>query len=194
MIASLHGTAKKHNEGELTIEVHDVGYRVTTTPAIWERVEEGTAVLLWISTYVREDRLSLFGFLEERMRTFFEKLLERPGIGPRLALELCGCPPHILAQAIGGDTAILHIVKGIGNKSAEKLAIELRTLASKHPELFARPGEGGAPLPHGEQEDDAAAALRQLGFDAAAVARAIATLPKDLRTSEERLAAALRSL
>lgn len=193
MIASLHGTAKKHGGGELTMEVHDVGYRVTTPLAIWERIEESAMVRLWVSTYVREDRLSLFGFLEERMRTLFEKLLERPGIGPRLALELCGCPPHILTQAIEGDTAILQMVKGIGKKSAEKLAIELKALASKHPELFAHAGERGVGPP-GEYEDDAVAALKELGYDHPTILAAIAKLPKSLRSPEERLAAALRSL
>lgn len=193
MIASLHGTVKKHCGGELTVDVHDVGYRVTTPLNVWEHIEEGAAVRLWISTYVREDRLSLFGFLEERMRTLFEKLLDRPGVGPRLALELCGCPAHLLSQAIAGDTEILQMVKGVGKKSAEKLAIELRALADKHPGLFAHAGGHGAPPP-GEHEDDAVAALKELGYDHPTILATLAKLPKNLRTPEERLTAALRSL
>lgn len=194
MIASLHGTVKKHLGGELTVDVHDVGYRVTTPANVWERLEGGgTTVRLWISTYVREDRLSLFGFLDERMRTLFEKLLERPGIGPRLALELCGCPGHLLAQAIAGDTEILQMVKGVGKKSAEKLVIELKSLASKHPELFVHP-DGISQQYTSTGEDDAVAALKELGFDQGAILQALAKLPKHLRTPEERLTAALRSL
>lgn len=193
MIASLHGTVKKHCGGELTVDVHDMGYRVTTPLNVWERIEEGGPVRLWISTYVREDRLSLFGFLEERMRTLFEKLLERPGIGPRLALELCGCPAHLLSQAIAGDTAILQMVKGVGKKSAEKLVIELKSLASKHPELFAHASVRGT-HPAGEHEDDAVAALKELGYDHPTILAALAKLPKNLRTPEERLTAALRSI
>lgn len=194
MIANLHGTVKKHQGGsEITIDVHDVGYRVMTPANVWERIEEGATVRLWISTYVREDRLSLFGFLEEKMRTLFEKLLERPGIGPRLALELCGCPSHLLAQAIAGDVEILQMVKGVGKKSAEKLVIELKSLAGKHPELFIHP-DGISPQSPPTGEDDAVAALRELGFDQGAILQALAKLPKHLRTPEERLTAALRSL
>lgn len=193
MIAHLHGTVKKHLGGELTVDIHDVGYRVMTPPNVWDQIEDGALVRLWISTYVREDRLALFGFLEERMRTLFEKLLERPGIGPRLALELCGCPSHLLAQAIAGDAEILHMVKGVGKKSAEKLVIELKSLASKHPELFVHPN--GLPQQYPSAgDDDAVAALKELGFDQGAILQALAKLPKHLRTPEERLTAALRSL
>ncbi len=193
MISSLHGTVKKHCGGEVTVDVHDVGYRVTTPANVWERIEDGATVRLWISTYVREDRLSLFGFLEENMRTLFEKLLERPGIGPRLALELCGCPAHLLSQAIGGDTEILQMVKGVGKKSAEKLAIELKSLASKHPELFVNP-HGTIEQYSSVGEDDAVAALKGLGYDPPTILQVLAKLPKNLRTPEERITAALRSL
>lgn len=193
MIAHLHGTAKKHLGGELTVDVHDVGYRVITPANVWERIENGSVVQLWISTYVREDRLSLFGFLDEKMRTLFEKLLDRPGIGPRLALELCGCPSHLLAQAIAGDAGILQMVKGVGKKSAEKLVIELKSLASKYPELFVHPDGISQQYPS-VGDDDAVAALKELGFDQGAILHALAKLPKNLRTPEERLTAALRSL
>lgn len=193
MIAHLHGMVKKHLGGEVTVDVHDVGYRVMTPPIVWERIEEGATVRLWISTYVREDRLSLFGFLDERMRTLFEKLIERPGIGPRLALELCGCPGHLLAQAIAGDTEILTLVKGVGKKSAEKLAIELKSLVGKHPELFTSTSGTTQQYPSA-REDDAVAALKELGYDHSVILQVLAKLPKDLRTPEERITAALRSL
>jgi len=175
------------------MDVHNVGYRVTTPANVWERCEDNATVRLWISTYVREDRLALFGFLEENMRTLFEKLLERPGVGPRLALELCGCPAHLLAQAIAGDTEILHMVKGVGKKSAEKLAIELKSLASKHPELFVSPNGTIEQYPSAG-EDDTAAALKGLGYDHSTILSVLTKLPKNLRTPEERITAALRSL
>lgn len=193
MIAHLHGIAKKHLGGEVTVDVHDVGYRVTTPLNVWERIEDGAIIRLWISTYVREDRLALFGFLDERMRMLFEKLLERPGIGPRLALELCGCPSHLLAQAIAGDTEILQMVKGVGKKSAEKLVIELKSLAGKHPELFTSTSGTTQQYPS-VREDDAVAALKELGYEHSAILQALAKLPKELRTPEERITAALRSL
>lgn len=193
MISHLHGTAKKHLGGEITMDVHDVGYRVMTPTNVWERLEEGATARLWISTYVREDRLSLFGFLDEKMRTLFERLLERPGIGPRLALELCGCPGHLLTQAIAGDIEILQMVKGVGKKSAEKLVIELKSLAGKHPELFVSPNGTIEQYPS-TGEDDAVAALKGLGYDSPTILQALAKLPKNLRTPEERITAALRSL
>lgn len=193
MIANLHGTVKKHLGGEVTVDVHDVGYRVITPANVWERIEDGAVARLWISTYVREDRLALFGFLDERMRTLFEKLLERPGIGPRLALELCGCPSHLLTQAIAGDTEILQMVKGVGKKSAEKLVIELKSLAGKSPELFASTGDAMQHSPS-IREDDAAAALKELGYDHQTILQVLTKIPKNLRTPEERITAALRSL
>jgi Holliday junction DNA helicase RuvA len=89
------------------------------------------------------------------------------------------------------DPTPLTGIKGIGRKTAEKLLLELKSLSEKHPDLFvgAEAGERPATI-----DPDAVAALEALGYDAPTIAHALKALPKDLVTTEERVAAALRSL
>lgn len=192
MIAHLHGNVTRHRPGEVTVDVHGVGYRVQVPLDVWEQLEEGAETTLWISTFVREDRFDLFGFLATHSRTLFEELLNIPGIGPRTALEICGVPRGHIALAVREqDAGPLTDIKGIGKKTAEKLLVELKSLAEKHPSLFAGTDAGE---PRAALDPDAVAALEALGYDAPTITHALKSLPADLASTEDRVAAALRSL
>ncbi len=192
MIAHLHGTVTRHRTGEVTMDVNGVGYRVAVPLDVWEQLEEGAVAKLWIFTYVREDRFDLFGFLAQHSRTLFEELLNIPGIGPRTALEICSVPRSLIGMAIREqDPATLTAIKGIGKKTAEKLLLELKSLSEKLPALFEETGTGSA---RPSLDPDAVAALETLGYDAPTIMHALKSLPMDLTTTEERVAAALRSL
>lgn len=191
MISALRGIITKDDLGEVQVDVNGVGYRVRVSPATWEHLEAGREAVVWISTYVREDRFELFGFTDRITRTLFEELIERQGIGPKLGLELCSVPKSLLKQAMDeDDCTLLTDIKGIGRKTAEKLLIELKSLQEKHPGMFV---VAGAPqlAPY---DADAIAALVQLGYNRADILSALGQLPKDAASTEQRVAAALRSL
>ena len=193
MIAHLRGTVHKVKPELLSIDVAGVGYRVAVPINVWDTVKEGKEAMLYISTYVREDRLDLFGFLDETGRTLFERFIGMTGIGPKLGLELSAVPRSLLMQAIGTqDPKLLTSIKGIGGKTAEKLLVDLKTLAEKQPEVFGSARETQSMGHHMDQ--DAVEALKSLGYDTGTVMQALKDLPKDLTTTEERVAAALRSL
>ncbi|TSC59523.1 MAG: Holliday junction DNA helicase subunit RuvA [Candidatus Peregrinibacteria bacterium Greene0416_62] len=193
MISSLRGVIHKGPIGEVTVDISGVGYRVKVPLDTWEMLQEGDQRLLWISTYVREDRLDLYGFPEAAGRLFFEELINMQGIGPRLGLELCAVPKDLLTQAIREeDASILQSIKGIGRKTAEKLLLELKSLAEKQSDLF-RPAMKGGDM-GGQYDQDAVEALKSLGYDTSTVLDTLKKLPKDLKTTEERVTAALRAL
>jgi Holliday junction resolvasome RuvABC DNA-binding subunit len=107
-------------------------------------------------------------------------------------LELCSVPRGVLASAVHAkNSALLTTIKGIGKKSAEKLLVELSSLAERAPEIFTI--EGDHPL-SAKFDQDTVAALTQLGFSTQDVLKVLETLPPDLKTTEERVGAALRSL
>jgi holliday junction DNA helicase RuvA len=192
MISSLRGTIHRGPPGEVTVDVAGVGYRVFVPLDAWERLDEGSKRMLWICTYVREDRLDLFGFPEASGRRFFEALIAMAGVGPRLGLELCAVPKDLLLQAVRDDDAtVLTRIKGIGRKTAEKLLLELKSFAEKHPDLFRT--SSATPAAH-QYDQDAVEALRNLGYDTPTVLSALKDLPRELKTTEERVAAALRAL
>ncbi len=157
----------------------------------WDTVQEGSTMKIYVSTYVREDRFDLFGFREARTRTLFERFIELNGIGPRLGLELCSVPRAILARAVQhSDAAELSGIKGIGKKTAEKLLVELKSLAERDPDILL----GGETITGAQFDRDAIAALSQLGFASQDIVRALEGVSNDIATTEERVAAALRAL
>lgn len=180
--------------GLCMVEIGGIGYRVSVPMSDWEELARGGEHRLWTFTYVREDRLDLFGFLERTTFQLFEQLIEQPGIGPKTALELCSVPRNLLTLAIQTeDYNILTQVKGIGKKTAEKLLLELKGMAEKHPDIFQAAGgkqqAGSTAIDH-----DAIEALKNLGFAAPSILHALQHIPNECSTTEERVTAALRSL
>lgn len=197
MIATLRGAIHRLDPGEVVVDVQGVGYGVMVPVSYWDTLTEGQITLLWTHTYVREDRLELFGFGDRAGRTLFEEFLKMPGIGPKTALELCAVPRPLLHQAVAEqDERLLRTVKGIGQKSAEKLLVELKSLFEKRPDLFGSSVTStDHPLPgRHEFDQDAVAALASLGYDRQTILKTLRDLPADIASTEERVTAALRSL
>ncbi|MDD4319379.1 MAG: Holliday junction branch migration protein RuvA [Candidatus Peribacteraceae bacterium] len=192
MIAHLRGTVHKLGIGEVMLDVQGVGYRVAVPLDAWEQLEEAQHASLWTSTYIREDRFDLFGFPDRQGQLLFEELIKMQGVGPKLGLELCAVPRNLLLQAAQEqDGGILKNVKGVGKRTAEKLVVELRALLERHPGIFGAATTGDL---RSEYDQDAIAALTSLGYDSSSAVDALKRLPADLKSTEERVAAALRAL
>ncbi|TSC57777.1 MAG: holliday junction DNA helicase RuvA [Candidatus Peregrinibacteria bacterium Greene0416_19] len=193
MIAHLRGPIHKLDTGEATVDVAGVGYRVQVPLDVWDSLEEGQPRMLWVSAYIREDRFDLFGFADRAGRTLFEEFLKLPGIGPKMALEFCAVPRDFLLRATHTqDVSMLSSIKGVGKRTAEKLLLELKSLLEKKPGLLGTSSTDGAM--RSEFDHDAVTTLSSLGYDSATILRTLKALPPDLKSTEERVAAALRSL
>ncbi len=193
MIAHLRGLIGKGKPGAVTVDVGGVGYRVLTPVSVWDELIEGETATVYTVSYIREDRFDLFGFADAGGKALFEALIECQGVGPKTALELCDVPRSLLLQAVAeDDAAVLKNVKGVGKKTAEKLLLELKNLSEKDPALFAAPAQMSELGPHLDR--DAVAALLQLGYTQELVMETLKALPRTLKTTEDRVTAALRSL
>jgi Holliday junction DNA helicase RuvA len=173
MIAHLRGTLLAKHPNQAIVETHGVGYDVAiSVPTFTEMPAAGAEVSLHIHTHVREDALSLYGFLRVGEKQLFEKLLTVSGIGPTLAIKiLSGMAADEMVGAIsGGDLARLTRIPGIGKKTAERMVLELRDKlanAAGGPETLA-----GAVNP---VEDDVVSALVNLGYQRAAAEKALSS-------------------
>jgi len=161
MIAHLRGRLLAKHPNQAIVETYGVGYEVAiSVPTFTEMPAEGAEVALHIHTHVREDALSLYGFLRLAEKHLFEKLLTVSGIGPTLAIKiLSGMPADEMVGAIrGGDLARLTRIPGIGKKTAERMVLELR---EKLEELRA---SAIAPPSLNAVADDVLSALVNLGY------------------------------
>jgi holliday junction DNA helicase RuvA len=165
MIGHLEGRLSRKTPQEVVVDVGGVGYRVSIPVSTFYRLgDEGTNIRLLIHTHVREDALALFGFESEREQTLFEHLIAISGIGPKLALTiLSGIEPPDLVDAVrSSDVARLTRIPGVGRKTAERLALELKDKLS----AFAGPSAGVASgaTPSSPAKDDLLSALANLGY------------------------------
>lgn len=192
MISHLQGTVHKLQPGYITVDVHGVGYAVQIPLDVWDTVNDESELKIFTYAHIREDRFELFGFADWSRRLLFAEFMKMNGIGPALGLELCTVPSALLMQAIAEqDASLLTNIKGIGRKKAEKLLVDLKSLLESSPDIF---GTGTGDIVTAEYDKDAAAALSALGYDNSTVMQALKNLPADIASTEERVAAALRSL
>ncbi len=171
MIGLLRGKLVDKRPNQILLDVSGVGYQIQIPLSTFAMLGalHGEATLL-IHTHVREDQLSLYGFLTAREKQCFELLISASGVGPSLALKiLSGMGLEDLVPAIRkGDVARLVLIPGVGKKTAERIVVELR---DKLAVVDVR--EAGKPAPRSQLESDVASALVNLGYDARSVERAI---------------------
>lgn len=162
MIAFLRGRLLEKQPNRLIVDVQGVGYEISVPLSTFYEVgEPGADLALRIHTHVREDALSLFGFLTMLELQIFERLIAINGVGPKLALAvLSGIEPRELVDAIRrGDVVRLTAIPGIGKKTAERMILELK---DRLPE-----GLGAGVAPHAAPDDlrqDVLSALLNLGY------------------------------
>lgn len=175
MIAFLTGEIQSKSASQVIINVGGVGYHVhISTNTFYELPEVGEALSLYIHTHLREDQLSLFGFLATAEKEIFQQLLKVSGIGPKLALNvLSGIPHRDFVQAVQSqDLSRLTSIPGIGRKTAERILIDLKDRLKIQSSLTTAVSQNGKQI-----FDEALSALVNLGYSKIEAERALAKLP-----------------
>jgi Holliday junction DNA helicase RuvA len=195
MIGQLRGRLTDKRPNQVLVDVGGVGYVVQVPLSTFAALGDlHTEVTLLIHTHVREDALSLYGFLSSREKHFFEMLLSASGVGPSLALKiLSGMSVDELVPAIrGSDLARLTRIPGVGRKTAERIVVELRDKLDAVAVEAERPA---ASSPAGV-EADVVSALVNLGYDSRAAESAVADAKREAGAAnfEKLLRASLQAL
>jgi Holliday junction DNA helicase RuvA len=155
------------------MEVAGVGYQVFVHPRTGAQLMGETGeVTLQIHTVVREDAISLFGFLSNEELVFFRYLLTVERIGPKAALAILARAewPSLVAAIMREDHALLASVPGIGSKTAQRIVLELKGRVDQ----LALPGTPPPPPLTDPLGEEATAALVALGFTTGEARRAVA--------------------
>jgi Holliday junction DNA helicase RuvA len=169
MIAKLKGAVDSVDEGSAVIDVNGVGYLVSASSRTLRDLAVGGPATLLVETIVREDAISLYGFLETAERDWFRILTTVQGVGARVALSILSTlSPDEIARAIAaGDKASLSRPAGVGPKLAARLATELKDKAAAFgiAPAMHKAGDAGAVLPPtASVNEDAVSALVNLGY------------------------------
>ncbi len=191
MIASVSGAVQSLEQGALVLEVGGVGLRVSVPDSVLEgNITVGTGMQLWTHMLVRQDAITLYGFLEQEQLSLFDMLLKAPGVGPKLALAIIsGLQVEKLRMAVTQERAeLLSQVPGVGIKTARKIVFYLKDKL-----------EPGGPWPEAvaanERDVELTAALTTLGYSVVEAQTALQAMAADAPEElEERIRHALQYL
>ena len=202
MISYIRGTLAEKNEDSAVVEAHGVGYQIfVPVPVLSELPPLGESVKIYTYFSVREDGMSLFGFLSRQDLAMFKQLIGINGIGPKSALGiLSAIRPDVLRMAVAsGDAKTISRAPGVGPKTAQRIILDLKdkirpedVLAGGLEESLAVPEEISGV---GQAGKEAVEALTALGYSAAEAAGAVKKVKiTEEMTAEDVLKGALRHL
>jgi holliday junction DNA helicase RuvA len=191
MIASLTGKIETITADAAVINVGGVGFLVhMPTSDIASIGTPGKEVKVFTHMHVREDNISLFGFVSAEELWLFETLISVTGLGPKLSLALLSAmaPVQVIMAIASGNTDLLDTVPGIGKKVASRIVLELKEKIGA--------GLAIAPASQASEENaDVLGALTSLGYSAAEAVKAVAALPANSKLNlEDKVKMALQYL
>lgn len=186
MIGRLSGEIAEKSGDTVLLDVRGVGYEIAVTPnTIAALPGAGQSAVLHTHLHVREDVMALYGFASADERNIFQILIGVSGVGPKLALAVLATfgPDDLRHVVVAEDVGALTAVPGIGQRSAQKLLLELR------PKLELP----DSPLQAGGTVAEVREALEALGYQAAEIRDVLRDLPAD-GSVEDSLRFALQEL
>ncbi len=188
MIYSLTGNII-HTEPDLcVIECAGVGYACRTTLCTLERIQTLERTTLYTHLAVREDAIDLFGFATLEELDCFRLLTSVSGVGSKYALAILSTmTSDQVALAIAAeDVKAFTRIKGVGNKIAQRIVMELKDKIAKEPSLMgsAAGGDFAPATKANTPANEAVAALVVLGYSQSEAAQAISRLDPSLATDE----------
>ena len=130
MIYSLTGKISMENENTIIVDTGSVAYEVVCSSYTAYKLagkQENQTILTYLQ--VREDGMTLFGFLDKKEKRLFNDLLLVSGVGPKMAITiLSGLPiDDIIRAIISSDVKLLSSIKGLGKKTTERIVLELNS-------------------------------------------------------------------
>jgi holliday junction DNA helicase RuvA len=177
----------------LTIETGGVGYFVNISLSTFSKLEGKSESKILIHEIIREDTHQLFGFADKEEREIFRLLISVTGVGANIARMMLSSlnPQEIEKAIIESDVHILKGIKGIGQKTAERIIVDLKDKVSKQ----AGSGEIIA-FSDNTKREEALSALVMLGFAKSAVAKVLDKIAREEKnlTVEDFIKRALKNL
>lgn len=199
MISYVKGILVEMWDDTVVVEAGSIGFNVHVPLSVLEELPKiGTEIILYTYFQVREDAMSLYGFLNRQDLGMFKQLIGVNGIGPKAALSVLSAirPDDLRMAIIQGDAKAISKAPGIGTKTAQRVILDLKDKIHMediisngfvHEEEVERVSSGAA----GEAVD----ALVALGYSVSEASRAVGRVEvTESMTSEDVLKASLRHL
>lgn len=161
MIAHIQGKLVEKTPTEVVIDCGGVGYHINISLHTYSLLPNLDQIKLFTYLQVKEDSHSLFGFFEKSEREIFKMLLSVSGIGASIARTMLSSlePKQIIQAIASGDVGTVQSIKGIGNKTAQRVILDLKDKVIKLYDL-----DEVSMVQNNKNRDEALSALEVLGF------------------------------
>lgn len=161
MIAHIQGKLVEKTPTEVVIDCGGVGYQINISLHTYSLLPNSDQIKLFTYLQVKEDAHTLFGFVEKSEREIFKMLLSVSGIGASIARTMLSSldPKQIIQAIASGDVGTVQSIKGIGNKTAQRVILDLKEKVIKLYDL-----DEVSMVENNTNRDEALSALEVLGF------------------------------
>lgn len=161
MIAHIQGKLVEKTPTEVVIDCGGVGYQINISLHTYSLLPNSDQIKLFTYLQVKEDAHTLFGFVEKSEREIFKMLLSVSGIGASIARTMLSSlePKQIIQAIASGDVGTIQSIKGIGNKTAQRVILDLKEKVIKLYDL-----DEVSMVQNNTNRDEALSALEVLGF------------------------------
>ncbi len=178
MIDYIKGELVEINPAYAVVESGGIGYEIQIALTTYSAILQKPSVKLYIYESIREDAHVLYGFLSQGERQLFLLLISVSGIGANTARMIMSSysAQEIREMIAGGNVAALNSIKGIGNKTAQRIIVDLKDKITK---LSGITGQASSSLPGNAVKEEAVAALVMLGFTAASSQKTVDKILKE---------------
>ena len=200
MIAYVKGIIAHKDGYGVILEANGIGYEMSmSSKALGTLPAVGNTAQVWTYLHVKDDGMSLFGFCDAAEKEMFVKLIGVSGIGPRTAIAILGSMPlrDLTLAILMGDTTALCRAPGIGKKTAQRIALELKEKITDD-EVNALPQGMAATAQAAHRRDDPVAeamiALQSLGYSQGEAMHALSAVKDKSDQSDELVRLALRGM
>jgi len=187
MIARIKGQIVAKAEDFAIVEANNIGYKIYLSEDVLAKTKLKQNVSFWTYLVVRENLMDLYGFLDQKEKSFFGLLISISGIGPKSAMSILDLASiETLRKAVVlEDDSYLTRVSGIGKKTAQKILLELKD------KLDITESDDSGTL---KEETDVLEALKQLGYSLKEARDALKGVPNDIKGSDKKIKEALKIL
>lgn len=198
MFAYIKGKLESKLNNYIVIDVGGIGYKVFMSESNIERLGElGEIVKVHTYYYVREDNISLYGFITSEELRMFELLIGVSGIGAKSAITMLSniSPSSFALAVISNDISQLIKIQGIGKKTAQRIILELKDkLKTEEAVINTENKEIKNKIVEDNKVQEAISALQVLGYNRKEIEKALEKIEKDNLSIEDIIRKALAIL
>ncbi|MCD6097132.1 Holliday junction branch migration protein RuvA [bacterium] len=184
MIYALSGKIIQKKQDGLILKINNWQIEILTTPSTLKKVKIQENKCFFVCLHLQENFAKLYGFLTEKEKIWFEKMINIPRIGPKLALNILNSinPQELENALLEKNPEALASISGIGKKTAERIILEL----SGEIKNFSNKTSPN------KNDDNIIKALKKLGFSSQEIKELIKLIPPEIKEEKERIAYALK--